>query len=54
MDHLPVLTVLRLEVDTVVVEPILDFCNTNWEEFRAKLQKQLDKTPKPVCILDQA
>jgi hypothetical protein len=52
MDHLPVLTELRLKVDTMAAVPILNFCNTNWKDFRAKLQKQLDKTPNSACILD--
>jgi hypothetical protein len=54
MDHLLILTELRLEIDTMIAEPILNFCNANWEEFRAELQKQLNNSPKLACILDQA
>jgi len=45
IDHLPVLTVLRLKVDTVVVEPILNFHNANWEKFRAKYKSNLTTKP---------
>ena len=53
-DHLPILTELRLEVGTTVAEPLLNFRNANWEEFKAELQKQLSNTPKPARILDQS
>ena len=53
-DHLPVLTELRLEVTITIAEPILNFQDVNWEEFRAELRKQLDKTPNPTHISNQA
>src|SRR5216683_8149683 len=51
-DHLPILTELNLEVDTTELEHIPNFRNVNWEEFRAKLKKQLDRTLNLVSILD--
>ena len=51
-DHLPILTELNLEVDTTKPEHIPNFRNVNWEEFRAKLKKQLDRTLNLVSILD--
>jgi hypothetical protein len=53
-DHLPVLTELRLEVAITEAESMLNFWDVNWEEFRAKLKKQLDKTPTPAHISNQA
>ena len=53
-DHLLVLTELRLEVTITAAEPILNFRDVNWEEFRAELGKQLGKTPNPTRISNQA
>jgi hypothetical protein len=43
MDHLPILTELRLEVAIAEAKAITNFCNMNWDDFRDELQKQLDK-----------
>ena|SRR5216683_2721542 len=53
-DHLPIHTELSLEVANKEVEAILNFRNVNWEEFRSKLKKQLDPTPIPAHIYNQA
>jgi len=45
MDHLPILTELDLTIATIVAEPVLNFWNTNWEDFRTELKGQLNKTP---------
>jgi len=53
-DHLPIHIELSLEVAITVAEPSHNFCNMNWEEFRSKLKTQLDKTPSPAHISNQA
>jgi endonuclease/exonuclease/phosphatase family metal-dependent hydrolase len=37
-DHLPVLTELRLKITITEAEPILNFRDVNWKEFRAELK----------------
>ena len=52
-DHLPILTVLRLEVAITEAKAILNFRSVNWEDFRDELHKQLDKAQVPARISNQ-
>ena len=52
-DHLPILTELRLEVAITEAKAIPNFRSMNWDDFRDKLRKQLDKVQEPARILNQ-
>ena len=51
-DHLPILTKLHLKISITEEEPIYNFRNVNWENFRTELEKQLGSSPNPDCIMD--
>jgi hypothetical protein len=54
MDHLPILTELKLEVATAEAKVVENFRNIIWEDFRDELQKQLSKAKEPTRITTQA
>jgi exonuclease III len=52
-DHLPIMTELNLEANTIKEEPIQNFCDIDWEEFSKTLLQQLDNIQPATQILTQ-
>jgi hypothetical protein len=49
-DHLPIITILDLEVLRLFMEPRLNYRGTDWEDFREKLRPKLETRRAPKTI----
>ena len=52
-DHLPIVTILDLQMEPVADTPFTNFREVNWEEFRSALETQLSSLPPPERITTQ-
>ncbi len=52
-DHVPILTLVELPVDTAPVVPSCDFRMTDWGEFREELESQLGELPLPGILTEK-
>jgi len=52
-DHLPIVTVLDLEIEPAADTPFTNFREVDWEEFRIALEQRLANLPPPERITNQ-